>query len=290
MNKLSLTLNPNRMKKLLSLTIFLFICISTSLAQSRDVRQLDYFNKVESGGSFNVFIKQGDQEKVVIEAESGPIDKIITEIDDNTLKIKTEDGNWWSFDSYDFKGVNIYITFTELHSISGSGSGNVRLESAIRGDDISIRSSGSGSVYCESTLVAGDDLSIVNSGSGEIKIMDAISASDETSITNSGSGDIEIYALTADELSINNSGSGGVQIEGGKTDSQSIRLSGSGNMKMENLASNRCEIRKSGSGSVYVSVTEELSGSSSGSGNVYVKNGRPRIDFNFSGSGKIKYL
>ena len=243
------------MKKLIQFSIIFLIGISAACSQSKDVRQVDFFNAIHSAGSWDVYIKKGDTEKVVIESESGPIDKIQTEVKDNTLTIKMEERSW-SF-SNNFRNVKIYVTFTELGEINGSGSGTIRLESPLDSEDISIKSSGSGNFYAEQDLKAADDLRIINSGSSTI---------------------------------INNSGSGGIKIGGGEINSQSIRLSGSGNMHMEDLMSRNCEIRKSGSGNVYVSVSEILSGSSSGSGNVYVKSGKPKLHFHFSGSGKIKYL
>ncbi|XOV95298.1 MAG: head GIN domain-containing protein [Bacteroidota bacterium] len=282
------------MKKLFYLSFAFILTATVGFGQSKDVRQVDFFNAIHSSGSWDVFIKKGSSEKVVIEAESGPIEKIETEVEDNTLKIRIENGSWsdafrGSFTN-NFKNVKIYVTFTELGEITGSGSGTIRLESPINSEDVMIRSSGSGNFYAESSIKANDDMRIVNSGSSTIKFLASVTAGDETEITNSGSGDIEFDSFYADELEINNSGSGNIEIEGGEINSQSIRLSGSGNMKMEDLKSKECEIRKSGSGNVYVSVTEILRGSSSGSGNVYVKNGRPRLDLNFSGSGKVKYL
>ncbi|MEQ8338356.1 MAG: head GIN domain-containing protein [Cyclobacteriaceae bacterium] len=276
------------MKKLIHFSIIFLIGVSVACSQSKDVRQVDFFNAIHSAGSWDVYIKKGNSERVIIEADSGPIEKILTEVDGDKLTIKMEERSW-SF-SNNFRNVKIYVTFTELGEIHGSGSGTIRLESPLDSEDISIKSSGSGNFYAEEDLIAADDLRIINSGSSTVKLMAKVSAGDESDITNSGSGDIEINGLFADELEINNSGSGGIKIGGGAIDSQSIRLSGSGNMQMEDLKSRNCEIRKSGSGNVYVSVSDLLSGSSSGSGNVYVKSGKPKLDFHFSGSGKIKYL
>ena len=276
------------MKKLINFSIIFVIGISVACSQSKDVRRVDFFNAIHSAGSWDVYIKKGNSESVTIEADSGPIEKIQTEVDNDKLTIKMEERTWSL--SNNFRNVKIYVTFRELGEIHGSGSGTIRLESPLDSEDISIKSSGSGNFYAEKDLKAADDLRITNSGSSTIKLMASVNAGDETEITNSGSGDIEIQNLFAEELEINNSGSGGIEIGGGEIESQSIRLSGSGNIQMEDMKSRSCEIRKSGSGNVYVSVSDVLSGSSSGSGNVYVKSGKPKLDFHFSGSGKIKYL
>ncbi len=275
------------MKRLAIFSLIFSLTTVICFSQSKDVRQLEFFNAIHSGGSWDVYIQKGNTERVVIEADSGPIDKIITEVEDNTLTIKSE--NWsWSWGS-NYKNLKIYVTFTELGKVVGSGSGTINVQSPLDSEDILIKSSGSGNINVEERVFANDDLRIENSGSSKIRILSVIEAADDTEIHNSGSGQIRINGIFSDDLSINNSGSGQIEINGGEINSQSIRLSGSGNMKMENLMSKTCEIRKSGSGSVYVSVTDELSGSSSGSGNVYVKNGKPRMDFHFSGSGKIIY-
>ena len=278
------------MKKYISLLIFSFLVFNLVQSQSRDVRQLGYFDKIQSNGSFEVIIKAGTKEKVIIEATEGPIDQIKTEVNDNTLEIEVENGSWWSSNHFKFKDVKIYITFTDLKSIVNSGSGTMTLESPIEGNHVSIISSGSGNLYCEDEITSFGDLRIINSGSSKIKINASVIVDDKTSIINSGSGQLSIAELNADELSITNSGSGGIEISSGRVVSESFILSGSGGIRAENMISKKCNIKKSGSGTIHINVSDELSGSSSGSGNIYVKGSQPRLDFNFSGSGKIKYV
>lgn len=276
------------MKQLSSLSLIFLLATGFCFGQTKDVRQLDFFNAIHVGGNWEVIIEKGGSEKVLIEAENGPIEKIITEVDGSTLKIRLE--KWSSSLSNRFRDVKIYVTFTELGKVYASGSGDITLKSALESDDVMLKCSGSGTITTEGRIYATDDIKIENSGSSKIYIQSTIEAGDDAEISNSGSGRIIINSFFADELAISNSGSAGVEINGGEVDAQSIRLSGSGKMKMEDMRSNACEIRKSGSGSVYVGVKDVLSGSSSGSGNVYVKHGQPKLDFNFSGSGKIVYL
>lgn len=274
------------MKKILLPLLVLLLSAGLCFSQSREERNVGSFTGIMSGGSFNVYLKKGDKEKVVIEAQSGPIDKIITEVKGDVLKIYVDDNRG----VYRFRGVDIYVTFTELEAISGSGSGNVRLESPLRSNDLVLSSSGSGNLYCMEKMRSDGDTKIVNSGSGSVKIESSITAGNNIQITNSGSGGISIDEINARELSLQNSGSGSARFNGGEVDHQSVVLSGSGSLHAENLVSNTCQIRKSGSGSVYLNVKDKLSGSSSGSGNVYLKGTSARLDFSSSGSGKIKHV
>jgi hypothetical protein len=101
---------------------------------------------------------------------------------------------------------------------------------------------------------------------------------------------MKIDRMVSSDININNSGSGDLAIDSGETTYQKIVMSGSGNVKMGGLRSQDCQISKSGSGSAYVHVEDELSGESSGSGNIYLTRSSVRLDVKTSGSGKVKTL
>jgi len=250
------------MNKILLTTLAIALSINIGCTQSKQVRNVSNFTAINAGGSFDVYLKKGSSEKLVIEAQSGDLDKIITEVQGGTLKIYSKNNSW----NNGFRSVKIYVTFKELDEIKSSGSGNLRLQSDITANDLNISNSGSGNFNCEASLTSSGDIDISNSGSGNIRI-------DE---------------IKADKLSIHNSGSGNLNINDGTTEYQSIHMSGSGNVSLEDVRSNHCKLNKSGSGTLRINVVKELTGSSSGSGNVYVKGSSARMNFSSSGSGKLK--
>lgn len=65
-----------------------------------------------------------------------------------------------------------------------------------------------------------------------------------------------------------------------------VRISGSGSFRAYALQIKNCSVQIMGSGCSYSSVTGQLMATISGSGNVYYK-GRPLVDANCSGSGKV---
>ena len=276
------------MKKILLPVLALLVTVFSCTAQLKEERNVGSFTGVKSNGSFAVYLHQGDAEKIVIEAESGPIEKIITEVEGNTLKIYTEDDSW--FKTMNFKNVNIYVTFRRLNEITGAGSGSVRLVSGLKSDNVVLNSSGSGSLYCEKPVESTGDLKLSNTGSGGCKIESSLTAKNKMSVVNTGSGGVRVEEVYADELNVKNTGSGSMKLNSGRIRHQSVNLTGSGSFQAENVVSQTCNIRKSGSGSIHINVENELTGSSSGSGSVYVKGDRPRIDFHSSGSGRIKHV
>jgi len=259
-----------------------------SEAQNREERMLSSFSKIKSGTSFNLFAKQGSSEKVIIEAASDDISNILTEISGGTLKIFTKNNNWFGNSGY--RNINVYVTYTNLDGIWSTGSGDVTIEGQMSGPSIEIHSSGSGDIHAEASIESEGDVNIRSSGSGNCRIQSTVRSGREVEIQNSGSGNITLANIEADKLSSHNSGSGNMKIHGGRVSHQSVSMSGSASYKAQDLVSETCEVRKSGSGSVYVDVINQLTGRSSGSGNIYLKRTSAKIDFKSTGSTKIRHL
>lgn len=103
----------------------------------------------------------------------------------------------------------------------------------------------------------------------------------------SGSGDIAAE-LEAESVAARISGSGSIDLSGA-AGTLDFKNSGSGELKSLRLEVRQAEVVLSGSGSAEVSASDSLRVRISGSGNVSYQ-GRPRVDFSSSGSGKIRAL
>src|ERR1700761_8178200 len=57
-------------------------------------RHLSGFNAVDAAGSFDVYITQGPNESVKVDAPADVQDRVITEVDGGTLKIHNKNGSW----------------------------------------------------------------------------------------------------------------------------------------------------------------------------------------------------
>jgi hypothetical protein len=204
--------------KATSIILFLFLLGTTVKAQGTETRIPGTFTKVESGGSWDVFIKKGSKDEVKLVSTNISLDKVITEVDDNELKIKLEKG------SYTKIGLTVYVTVRDLDGIGTSGSGNMTVESDFGADEFNIGLSGSGNI--EMKNINAGKISIGMSGSGNITI-DGGSA-EEISIGQSGSGKLNALELSGDSVKVGKSGSGETSI--GATESLTVSSSGSGNV------------------------------------------------------------
>lgn len=219
-----------------SLIVLLFLVGFTAQAQT-DTRTPGSFNGIDSGGNWDVFVTLGNKDEVRLESKGFDLNKVITSVEGNTLKIKLEKGRYTNVN------FTAYVTVRQLESIGVSGSGRMIIESDIKSNKFSIGQSGSGNIQMKMLNTGG--LSVGMSGSGEIRI--AGGSADAASIGQSGSGDFDALDLKAGDVKIAKSGSGTTSI--GVSGSLSVGSSGSGNIYYKGNPTSQ-QISSSGSSKV----------------------------------------
>jgi hypothetical protein len=196
-----------------------------------DVAEFDGFVSTIAA---DVYVSQGDDFEVVMEAQENIIDNMDLDwVKNGTWTIKYF--HWVKHS----KPVKIYITVPELRKVSLSGSGEIKGETpfAINGK-----------------------LEIKISGSGRIDI-DA--EADEMDVNISGSGDIYLAGYT-DFLDCTISGSGGIFAYDLIAKTADVHISGSGDTRVS--VEDYLEATISGSGSVFYTGTPAIDSHISGSG------------------------
>lgn len=226
--------------------------------EERDVRD---FNEVELRQVGKLIITQGDEEKLVIEAEDNILPHIETTVSAGCLVIEHEHR------LFDWLRPTLPITFY----LSVKTLNRTKL-------------SGSGAVECE--RLKSDRFKMEISGAGKANFGELDSSQLEINI--SGSGDGRFRHVTADEIETRISGSGDLTIAGRTTD-QGIHINGAGKYEAEGLSSEHASFDISGAGDARVRVARELRANISGSGSIRYY-GSPTIRQRVSGSGRIRQL
>ncbi|OYX23806.1 MAG: hypothetical protein B7Z16_01715 [Algoriphagus sp. 32-45-6] len=221
---------------ILSFLLFMAV-VFTVQAQKSQIRTPGTFTKIETGGSWDVFITKGDRDEIRLESGSFDLSKVITELTGRKLEIKLERGNYRNVD------LEVYITVRELESVGVSGSGNVQLLSDFGADEFSLGSSGSGVI--EAKRITAEKLNVGMSGSGEIRI--AGGQVENLHVGQSGSGNFEGINLIAQNVKVGKSGSGQTSVHAEK--SLTVGSSGSGNVYYRGNPENQ-SIASSGSSRV----------------------------------------
>ena len=197
---------------------------------------VDFFDGFILAIAADVYISQGEEQEVRIEAQQNIIDNLdIDGVRNGVWKIKNYR---WVRNS---KSIKIYITVPKLTEVGLSGSGDIIGETTFDGSDkLELSISGSGKIDLD---VEYDELNLRISGSGDIYLS---GSTDLLDCSISGSGGIHAYDMTARLVDISVSGSGNTRV----------------------LVDESLEVSISGSGSVFYRGTPEIDSHISGSGRI----------------------
>jgi hypothetical protein len=133
---------------------------------TKDTRQVESFDGVKASAGINVFLFQGNEEKVVVEADDNLLDCIKTEVKGSTLHCYIDCNVHFS------SKMNVYVNYKMLNKIDASSGSDVSGETVIKTESLSIGvSSGADvkvdvdaqNVYCE--VSSGSDATIVGKAS-----------------------------------------------------------------------------------------------------------------------------
>lgn len=201
-------------------------------------RSVADFKEIRSDISGNVYVTEGTNYEVRIEAQQNIIDVIETVLNANILTVRVKNNTTIKNNA----NIKVYITLPKLNGVTISGSGNVQALSDFNTDDLFLKISGSGNMRLNEVIATNVDAKI--SGSGEMSIGSG-SVTDET-IDISGSGSIDFINLQAKNGDIKISGSGNARVF--VTDKLKVRISGSGDVVYKGTP--LIDVSTSGSGSL----------------------------------------
>jgi hypothetical protein len=230
-----------RVSQLLFLSLSLSGCLIDDIdgngERVEERRELERFSAVESSGSFDVRIAQGNAFEAVVSIDSNLIDHIATRVHGGRLLIEpdTAIGDAVS-------GPHVRVTVPELRSATLSGSGSVVVSAFEQDEAIALTLSGSGEVVFSGSV---PELAANLSGSGDILLA---GAAERVDLDLSGSGTIDAEELEAERGAIELAGSG--EVRATILGAARVSLDGSGDIDL--FGQPEVELSKSGSGDVHV--------------------------------------
>jgi len=264
------------MKNLLAILITLVL--SFNLYAEEDVREVNTFTAIENNCSLDVYIHQGEDQKVVVVAPSKYLDKITTSVQASTLVIDVRGSL-----SYRNEDLYIDITVKDLHEITNNGSADFEIRGIFETDNLLLDMHGSGDFEGNFSV---KDLEIKMHGSGDMEIS-GVNGSLE--LSQYGSGDFEGESIHVGSSFFKMNGSGDCEVNGSAAMLE-LSQSGSGDFDGRGFKVKTAKIRKSSSGEADVFITDTVDARLSGSGDLNIK-GKPEIsDFSVTGSGEIRNL
>lgn len=237
-------------------------------------RTVGSFSYIKSTCSVDLYLYQGKTNKVVVETDSRYIDQVETYVEGKTLVIDV-DGI-----IRNARTLKAYITFETLKGLEITGSGDVFFENTITTDEFEYEINGSGDLKLD---IEAETVNSKINGSGDNSIKGNIMY---LFISVNGSGDLAAELDEMKECNIRLTGSGDIRLSG-STEVLKIKQVSSGDISADKLKTDKCYIDKSGSGDTKVFVVQELTVSSSGSGDTYYKGSPELKSISVSGSGDV---
>lgn len=174
------------------------------------------FNAVNMQCAGNVYVKQGEQESMMIETDDNIISMLRYDIKKGKLIIYSEA-------NINPTKLNVYVTMINVKGLKMSGSGTIKAETPLRAEDMHIRMDGSGTITIDE-LSAAKTISEIN-GSGNINLKGKTS---ENKIEINGSGNFNAKDFEAENTKIEINGSGDCYVTA--KSALNVEIAGSGNV------------------------------------------------------------
>ncbi len=200
---------------------------------------LNTFTKVSHEGPFNIIIKQGNTQSILLKGQQNIIDCIEANVQDHELNIGLKNGRYTNYQ------LTIYITISHLSEVKLKGSGNTDISNFLE-DSLTLKINGSGNIHAKN--ITSQNLFLSINGHGNIDIN---GTSSHQKININGSGNVLAYGLNENK-------------------STTVMINGSGTCKIK--ASESIKAIISGSGNVYYKGKPVIQSSITGVGRIKNKN------------------
>ena len=163
-------------------------------------RVLEGFDEINLAGNYEVGLKYGGQEQVVIVTDENLLPYIESSVENGVLVIEDRD----RIKSDD--GIKIFITYKEISRIRSAGASIVKSEDVITGDVFSLTVPGAGLVDLKLDV---QDLEVDLAGAGLVKLS---GKTNRQQISLKGVGSLEAFDLESNDCEVSVSGVGGAEV------------------------------------------------------------------------------
>ena len=183
----------------------------------KEERKISSFDGLDIGGAFHVYLTQGSQEALTIEADENLLEVIETKVTGGTLEISTTKS------IKDYEELNVYITFKELRDMEISGACHLTGENKFSLSDMDMDFSGA----CNITLeLEANELDCDFSGASQV---DLSGRCDRMKLDVSGASDYDAYELEVGTLDADISGAAHARVN--VADELTADVSGASSLK-----------------------------------------------------------
>ena len=203
----------------LTLSFFLLTaCLNTSSDDWKKDRSVSNFSGLSVSSGIDVYLTQGNSEKLILDVKGLDEDQVISEVRNGTLRLYVERKGlmgWnWGKNTY----VKAYLTFRQLKAIQASGGADILGQDRMTFNNLNLEASGGADVKL---ALRADDLNVSASGGADVTVQGSA-----RSLNAEGSGGADLDARKLIVETCNASSSGGSDVYVNAT--QELRMKASG--------------------------------------------------------------
>jgi len=163
-------------------------------------RKAEYFAGVNVSCGIDVYLKQGDNEAISVEADENLHEYILTEVRDGVLNVYTE------VNIRKAERKRVYITMKDVNSVRTTSAGDVFGESPVKSDRLKLSATSAGNIKME---VYAKEIEANISSSGDITLT---GEGDILKADLSSAGNLNAYDLKVREADVSASSAGDADI------------------------------------------------------------------------------
>jgi len=182
-----------------------------------ETRDISGFKGVHVSSGIDVYLSQGSNFEVRVEADENLQDVILTEVEGNNLVVKTERVN-----IRNAKSKKVHVTLPELTGLKISSAGDCVGQTPFSCEDLRLSISSAGDLKLE---VEADRIDLDISSSGDADLSGNVR---EFDVSLSSAGDLNAFDLVAKKVDVNVSSAGDARVHA--TEEISMNASSAGNI------------------------------------------------------------
>ncbi|MDX9725018.1 MAG: head GIN domain-containing protein [Bacteroidales bacterium] len=166
----------------------------------RKDREAGNFTGLRVSSGIDVYLKQGGNETISVEADENLHEYIITEIRDGVLHVYSE------VNIRDAEMKRVYVTMNDIRSLKTSSAGDIIGETPVKSDNLELSATSAGDIKLEvfARLIEADI-----SSSGDVTLT---GEADELDASLSSAGDLNAFGLEVREADVSASSAGDASI------------------------------------------------------------------------------
>lgn len=190
-----------------ALTLLLAAASLTSFAQEwKKDRSVSGFTGVSVNSGIDLYLTQGNSEKLTLEVKGFEEDEVRAEVKNGTLKLYVDrQGSWginWGRNRY----VKAYLTFRSLQNLQANGGADVTNQGTLQFNDLNLQANGGADVKLS---LKADELNVQANGGADVELR---GSARRLNADGNGGADLEASKLTAEVVAARSTGGSDVYV------------------------------------------------------------------------------